>query len=188
MAFQSKPAILDSLVGRKGHFYGQLQTPDVDSILNGSAQSIQKLNQTFNSSLFLFQIKFWMDCRNFIYTNWHNGREMSVVESSAPYHVTMQKYNEEEDHIEIPKDVFADIINVDWARMFFSQLAYNQTPYDLVYKQTAEQDECLKKDSCFLTTNFHLESQFQKHNIKRNLPLAMVICIFEQAVGISISI
>ena len=58
---------------------------------------------------------------------------MSVVERSASYHVRMQKYNEEENHIEIPKDVFADIINVDWARMFFFQLAYNETPYDLVY-------------------------------------------------------
>ena len=107
-----------------------------------------------------------MDCRNFIYINWHNGREMSVVEGSASYHVRMQKYNEEENHIKIPLDVFADIINVDWARMFFSQMAYNQPPYDLVYKPTVEQDECLKKDSRFSTTLFHPESKFQKHKIK----------------------
>ena len=51
MAFQSKAAFLDSLMGRKCHFYGQLQSPDidVDNILNGSAQSIQKLNQTIIS-------------------------------------------------------------------------------------------------------------------------------------------
>ena len=84
-----------------------------------------------------------MDCRNFIYTNWHNGCETNVVEGSGSYHVRMQKYNEEENHIEIAKDVFADIINVDWARMFLSKLAYNQTPYDLVYKSTVEQDELL---------------------------------------------
>ena len=47
---------------------------------------------------------------------------MKVAEGSASYHFRMQKYNEEENHIEIPKDVFADIINVDSARMVLSQI------------------------------------------------------------------
>ena len=96
MAFQSEPAFSDSLMGRKCHLYGQLQSVDADSILNGSAQSM----------------------------------------------------------------------NVGCTRMFFSPLVYNQTQHDLVYKPTVEQDECLKKDSLFSTTMFHLESKFQKHNIK----------------------
>ena len=50
--------------------------------------------------------------------------------------------------------------------MFFSQLVYNQTPYDLVCKPTVEQDEWLKKDSRFSTTIFQIKSKFQKHNIK----------------------
>ena len=97
------------------------------------------------------------------------------MEGSAPYHVRMQNYNEEENQIEIPKDVFADIINAVWARIFFFQLAYNQTPCDLVHKPSMDKNECLKKDSRFSTTFFHLDSKIQKHGIKENLPLAMVI-------------
>ena len=92
-----------------------------------------------------------------------NSRAITIP---ASYHVRMEKHNEEENHIEIPKDIFADIINVGLARMFISLLAYNQTPYNLVYKPTVKQDECQKKDSRFSTTIFHLESKFQKHNTK----------------------
>ena len=50
--------------------------------------------------------------------------------------------------------------------MIFFELAYNQTPSDFVYKPYMEKNECLKKDSRFSTTFFHLDSKFQKHGIK----------------------
>ena len=55
MAFQSKPSLSDSLMGRKCLFYGQLQSPDVASVLKGSAQSIQKLNR--RSLVLCFSLK-----------------------------------------------------------------------------------------------------------------------------------
>ena len=95
------------------------------------------------------------------------SKNSEAIKIRASFHVRMQNYNEKENHNEIPKDAFAEIINVDWARMLFSLLAYNQTPKDLVYEPTVDQDECLKKDSRYSTTIFHLESKFRKHNIKK---------------------
>ena len=91
---------------------------------------------------------------------------MIFVKSSASYDVRMQNDKEGENHIEIPKDIFADIINVDWARMSFFQLAHNQTLFDLLYEATVEQVECPKKDNRVSTTIFDLDSRFQKLNIK----------------------
>ena len=88
----------------------------------------------------------------------HDGRDISAVECSASYQVRMQKNSEKDNHTDMLRYMFADMINLNWANISFNQLAYDEKPSDLVYKRRLEHSVGLKKDSCSSTTIVHQKS------------------------------
>ena len=96
----------------------------------------------------------------FLYVNWHNAREITVIQVAEKFQFRLQKTNENENGLDLQKPMFIELINLNWAEIMFNQLAFSQTPKDIVYIPPASEDEGLKNDSRFTTTIFHKQREF----------------------------
>ena len=100
---------------------------------------------------------------NFLYVNWHNTREITVIETTEKFQIRLQKQNDEE-KVNIDKAVFREFINMNWTKIVFHQLAFSQTPSEFIYKPPANEDEGLKFDSRFTTIIFHHQRKFLQYS------------------------
>ena len=106
-----------------------------------------------------------MDQSNFLFVNWHNGRELTVVENTDKMQITMRKHNEDEIKLMVDKSIFSELMDLDWVQIIFTQLAFSQTPTDFIYKPPVTEDNGLKTDSRFTTIIFHQQSKFLKFEL-----------------------